>query len=45
VVGIQRAHVELFIRHLGESGLRVSLVNMMMHGVRGFFRFARIDGL
>jgi integrase/recombinase XerD len=43
--GIQRAHLELYIRHLGESGLRVSSVNTMMHGVRGFFRFAHIDGL
>lgn len=45
LVGIQRAHVELYIRHLGESGLRVSSVNTMMHAVRGFFRFAHIDGL
>src|SRR3954469_16694702 len=45
LVGIQRAHLELYIRHLGESGLRVSSVNTMMHGVRGFFRFAHIDGL
>ena len=45
LVGIQRAHVELYIRHLGESGLRVSSVNTIMHGVRGFFRFAHIDGL
>ncbi|MDQ3325000.1 MAG: tyrosine-type recombinase/integrase [Actinomycetota bacterium] len=45
LVGIQRAHVELYIRHLGECGLRVSSVNTMMHGVRGFFRFAHIDGL
>jgi integrase/recombinase XerD len=27
LVGIQRAHVELFIRHLGESGLMPSSVN------------------
>lgn len=45
LTGIQRAHVELYIRHLGESGLRDSTVNTMMHGVRGFFRFAHIDGL
>ena len=45
LIGIQRAHVELYIRHLGESGLRVSSVTTMMHGVRGFFRFAHIDGL
>ena len=45
LVGIQRAHVELYIRHLGEGGLMPSSVNTMMHGVRGFFRFAHIDGL
>lgn len=45
LVGIQRAHVELYIRHLGERGLMVSSVNTMMHAVRGFFRFAHIDGL
>ena len=45
LVGIQRAHVELYIRHLGEAGLMASSVNTMMHGVRGFFRFAHIDGL
>jgi len=44
LVGIQRAHVELYIRQLGESGLMDSSVNTMMHGVRGFFRFAHIDG-
>ncbi len=27
LLGIQRAHLELYIRHLGESGLRVSSVN------------------
>jgi hypothetical protein len=42
---IQRAHVELYIRHLGESGLMDSSVITMMNGVRGFFRFAHIDGL
>ena len=45
LIGIQRAHVELYIRQLGECGLRVSSVNTMMHGVRGFFRFAHIDGV
>ena len=45
LVGIQRAHVELYIRQLGESGLMDSSVVTMMHGVRGFFRFAHIDGL
>jgi len=35
LIGIQRAHVELYIRHLGECGLMPSSVNtMMMHGVR-----------
>jgi site-specific recombinase XerD len=45
LVGIQRAHVELYIRHLGACGLRPSSVNTMMHGVRGYFRYAHIDGL
>lgn len=45
LVGIQRAHVELYIRQLGESGLVDSSVVTMMHAVRGFFRFAHIDGL
>jgi len=45
LVGIQRAHVELYIRHLGGCGLMPSSINTMMHGVRGFFRFAHIDGL
>lgn len=45
LVGIQRAHVELYIRHLGGCGLTDSSVVTMMHAVRGFFRFAHIDGL
>jgi integrase/recombinase XerD len=45
LVGIQRAHVELYIRGLGSAGLMASSTNTMMHGVRGFFRFAHIDGL
>ncbi len=45
LVGIQRAHIELYIRRLGESGLMASSVNTSMHAVRGFFRFAHIDGL
>jgi len=45
LVGIQRAHVELYIRGLSESELMASSINTMMHGVRGFFRFAHIDGL
>ena len=45
LVGIQRAHVELYIRHLGDTGLMDSTVITMMHGVRGFFRYAHIDGL
>lgn len=43
--GIQRAHVELYVRHLGASDLMPSSVNTSMHAVRGFFRFAHIDGL
>lgn len=43
--GIQRAHVELYIRHLGDCALMDSSVNTTMHAVRGFFRFAHIDGL
>lgn len=45
LVGIHRAHVELFIRHLGERGLMASSINTSMHAVRGYFRFAHIDGL
>ncbi len=45
LVGIQRAHVELYIRGLGDGGLMDSSVVTMMHAVRGFFRFAHIDGL
>jgi len=45
LIGIQRAHVELYVRHLAQSGLSDSSVNTMMNGVRGFFRFAHIDGL
>jgi site-specific recombinase XerD len=45
MVGIQRAHVELYIRRLGDRGMMNSTVATMMHGVRGFFRFAHIDGL
>ncbi|MBA2560845.1 MAG: tyrosine-type recombinase/integrase [Propionibacteriales bacterium] len=45
LVGLQRAHLELYIRHLHDSGLRGSSINTMLHGVRGYFRFAHIDGL
>ncbi|MGH8522659.1 MAG: site-specific integrase, partial [Gammaproteobacteria bacterium] len=45
LLGVQRAHVELFIRHLGDCGLMASSVNTSMHAVRGFFKFAHIDGL
>ena len=45
LTGIQRAHVELYIRGLGDRGLMDSSVNTMMHAVRGYFRFAHIDGL
>ncbi len=45
LVGLQRAHLELYIRHLHDTGLRDSSINTTLHGVRGFFRFAHIDGL
>jgi integrase/recombinase XerD len=45
LIGVQRAHVELYIRHLRDAGLRDSSICTMMHGVRGLFRFAHIDGL
>ncbi|WP_081615608.1 site-specific integrase [Nocardioides sp. Iso805N] len=45
LLDIQRAHVELYIRHLGQGGLMASSTNTAMHAVRGFFRFAHIDGL
>lgn len=45
LVGIQRGHVELYIHQLGEGGLMDSSITTMMHAVRGFFRFAHIDGL
>jgi integrase/recombinase XerD len=35
LVGIQRAHVELHIGHLGDTGLMDSSIVTMMHGVRG----------
>ncbi|WP_151526997.1 site-specific integrase [Serinicoccus kebangsaanensis] len=44
LVGIHRAHVEPYIRQLGEAGLMDSSVNTMIHAVRGYFRFAHIDG-
>jgi site-specific recombinase XerD len=34
-LGIKRAHVELYIRHLDETGLMDSSIATMMHGVRG----------
>jgi integrase/recombinase XerD len=45
LLGIQRAHVELYIRQIGDAGLMDSSVTTMTHAVRGFFRFAHIDGL
>ena len=44
LIGVQRAHVELYVRHLRQCGLRDSSICTMMHGVRGYFRFAHIDG-
>jgi len=37
--------VELYIRQLGDRGLMDSSVVTIMHAVRGYFRFAHIDGL
>jgi integrase/recombinase XerD len=45
LLGIRRAHVELYIHQLGDIGLMDSSITTMMHAVRGFFRFAHIDGL
>ena len=45
LVGIQRAHVERDIRGLGDRGLMDSSAVTMRHAVRGYFRFAHIDGL
>ena len=45
LAGIQRAHVELYIRGLRERGLMDPSVVTTMHAVRGFFRLAHIDGL
>jgi site-specific recombinase XerC len=45
LAGIQRAHVELYVRKLGDRGLMDSSVVTKMHAVRGYFRFAHIDGL
>ena len=45
LVGVQRAHVELYIRSLGERGLMDSCVVSMMSRVRGYVKFAHIDGL
>lgn len=44
LIGIQRAHVELYVRHLQDRGLMASSVNTCMHGIRGYFKFAHIDG-
>lgn len=44
LVGIHRAHVELYIRSLGGRELMDSSVNTMMQAVRGYFCFAHIDG-
>ena len=39
LVGVQRAHVELYIRSLGERGLMDSSVVSMLCSVRGFFKW------
>jgi len=43
LVGVQRAHVELYIRSLGERGLMDSSVVSMLCSVRGFVKFAHIS--
>jgi hypothetical protein len=45
LVGVQRAHVELYIRSLGERGLMDWSVVSMLCSVRGFVKVAHIDGL
>ena len=45
LAGIQRAYVAPYIRGLGDRGLMDSCLNTMMQAVRGYFRFAHIDGL
>ena len=35
LIGVQRARVELYVRHRRECGLRDSSICTMMHGVRG----------
>jgi hypothetical protein len=44
LAGIRQAHIELYLPHLHEPGLRDSSVKAMRHGDRGFLRFAHIDG-
>lgn len=41
---VTRGHVELYIRHLGET-LKPSSVCAAMNPVRGYYRFGMIDGL
>jgi hypothetical protein len=43
LVGIKRAHVELYIRALGDHGLMDFSVVTIKHAVCGFFRFTHID--
>jgi integrase/recombinase XerD len=45
IADVTRVHVELYIRELLEHGLRPSTVGSMLSPVRGFYRFAHIDGL
>ena len=35
LVGLQRAHLELYVRHLHDSGLQDSSINTMLHGSGG----------
>lgn len=40
---VKRAHVEFYVRHLTESGLKASTINTSMAPVKGFYDFALWD--
>lgn len=42
---MQRGHIELWLRGLGDRRLMDSSIVTMVHAVPGYFRFARINGL
>lgn len=41
---IDRTHVALYVRHLADSGLRPSSINTAMTPVKGFFKWAMLEG-